>query len=338
MKLAISQVTAKPNFGGTLSVHTLEQVRHTLLSQGFQKPQNGIIELKKKAKNTYFSKELARNLTTLTSPLHKAYKRTLFDCCNTMMQEGRKITSPMYCGYRWCNTCNRIRTGKLINGYMPILKMMNEPYFVTLTIPNVKDKELRAALSGMIQTSKNVMLSLKRLKMPVNGIRKIECTYNAKEDTYHPHLHFIVNGKNVAENIVNKWIERYSYADRKGQDYRAVNTLDENEVNGMKELFKYTTKIITKVQNEGYLIYLSAIDRIFRSMKGMRTFQPIGNIKKVDDELTNLDSQEYDVEPYEFVVWKWEKNDWQNMTNGKMLSNYKPDKYMKELLNERIVI
>lgn len=338
MKIDNSQVSAKPNFGRTISLDTLEQVAHPLLSQGFQKPENGKLSLKKKAKNAYFSKELARNLTTLTSPLHKAYKRTLFDCCNTLMQEGTKITSPMYCGYRWCNTCNRIRTGKLINGYLPVLKLMASPYFVTLTIPNVSGGELRAKMAGMVQTSKNVIKSVKRLKMPVNGIRKIECTYNAIEDTYHPHLHFIVDGKEVAEKIIEKWLERYSDADRKAQHFTDVNTLDDSGTKGMKELFKYTTKIVTKVQNEGYFIYLSPIDIIFKSMKGMRTFQPFGNIKKVDDELTNLDSQEYDVEPYEFVVWKWEKNDWQNMSNGSMLSDYKPSKYMNELLTERTIL
>ena len=73
--------------------------------------------LKQKAKNHFFSKRLAQSLTKLPeSPLNKAYRRTLFDCGALLVQEGQKLTS-RYCNGRWCNTCNRIRTAKLTEGY-----------------------------------------------------------------------------------------------------------------------------------------------------------------------------------------------------------------------------
>lgn len=338
MKLDTSLQIAKPKNRAENTryiVHTLEDVNHGHKNQAFAQPKKSKNDLHKRAKNSYFSKELARHLTVLDSPLNKAYRTTLFDCCSTLMQEGKKITANMYCGYRWCNVCNRIRTGKLLNGYLKPLEQMKEPYFVTVTIPNVTGKELRHSLVGMVQTSANITRVLKRLKMAVNGIRKIECTYNVEQDTYHPHLHFIFDGEAVSKKFIDEWLIRYPHASSSGQDFKPVT----NYGGGIKELFKYTTKIVTKTKATGdYNIYVPALDTIFRAMKGMRTFQNFGNIKRVNDEINDLLADDYtDIEPYDFVVWQWERNDWRNMANGNMLTNYKPSKRMIELVTSNVV-
>lgn len=316
---------------------TLEQVDHNRKNQPLYKAKKGQNDLNKRAKNSYFSKCLAQYLTYLDSPLNKAYRTTLFDCCSTLMQEGQKITSNMYCGYRWCNVCNRIRTGKLLNGYLNPLQEMTAPHFVTVTVPNVPGKELRHTLVGMVQSSANITRALKRLKMAVNGIRKIECTYNVERDDFHPHLHFILDGEDVAKQFIEQWLKRYPSAARDAQNYKPV--IDTNGGGGIKELFKYTTKIITKTKADGnFNIYIAPLDTIFRAMKGMRTFQNFGNVKRIDDEINDLLADDYsDIEPYDFVVWQWERNDWRNMANGKMLTNYRPSKRMIELLTNNVI-
>lgn len=314
---------------------TLEDVDHGHKNKLLPNPKKGQNDLKKRAKNSYFSKELSKHLSNLDSPLNKAYRITLFNCCSTLMQEGVKITANMYCGYRWCNVCNRIRTGKLLNGYLKPLEKMKEPYFVTATIPNVSAKELRHTLIGMVQTSANITRVLKRLKVPVDGIRKIECTYNVEQDNYHPHLHFIFDGKMISERFIQEWLIRYQSATEYAQNIKPITEYD----GGVKELFKYTTKIVTKTQATGdFNIYVPALDTIFRAMKGMRTFQNFGSIKNVSDDINDLLSDDYtDIEPYDFVVWQWERNDWRNMANGKMLTNYRPSKRMIELVTDRVI-
>ncbi|RZJ94649.1 MAG: hypothetical protein EOO60_02595, partial [Hymenobacter sp.] len=72
---------------------------------------------------------VARPLAELRSPLQKAYKLST-SCAGELVEKPGKITS-MYCGCRWCIVCSRIRTGKLINGYMPAIEQMAEKWFLT---------------------------------------------------------------------------------------------------------------------------------------------------------------------------------------------------------------
>lgn len=303
---------------------------HAQCLQGFQPIKKDKKTLLKRAKNNYFSKQLAKNLMYLDSKLNKAYKRTYFDCCSTIVQEGKKITS-RYCNARWCNVCNRIRTAKLCNGYLKPLETLKKPYFVTLTIPNVNKADLKLSIKQMLSCSINSIRTIKRKGMPFNAIRKLECTYNHETDTYHPHFHYIVDTEESANELLNQWLLRNPNASIKAQHITKAN------INSIKELFKYQTKIVSKA-NHDFNIYISPLDTIFKAIKGMRTFQAFGMIKKVNEDISELDSELYeDIEEYEFVVWLWNGNDWVNMVNGSMLSGYKPSNRMIELTTTKMV-
>lgn len=304
----------------TLSFNTIAQPVHG----------KGIDYLQKRAKNKYFSQELARHLTTLSSPLNKAYRRTLFDCGSLLIQEGQKLTG-RYCNGRWCNTCNRIRTAKLMEGYRKPLETLLEPYFVTLTIPNVCGEDLKESIKTLLKTIQLITRSRRRLT-EFNGIRKIECTYNAIEDTYHPHLHLIIDGKDNAEWLVSEWLKRNPNANRVAQDYRKADS------GSLMELFKYTTKIVTKTQKDGFKIYVRALDTIFQAMYKVRTFQSFGKIRMVSEDIEDIQSELYDIPYYESLVWQWSGYDWQAMINGERLSNYRPSKRMIELTTEKMII
>jgi hypothetical protein len=318
---------------GAFLLDTLGQPGHNQSQCGFQgmaaTPVKGQEYLKKKAKGAYFAKSLARHLSQLESPLHKAYKRTLFDCCNVLMQEGTKLTAK-YCDSRWCNTCNRIRTARMINGYLDPLTSMSEPYFVTLTIPNVSAAELRHTIVGMTTTFSNITKSFRRNADAIKGIRKLECTYNSHQDNYHPHFHCIVDGSMKAKALVNEWLNRYPMADMKAQDIRPANP------DTIRELFKYVTKIVGK-SSDGYAIFVPALDTIFQATYRMRTFQSFGGIRMVKEDIEELQADEYDIEFYESVAWLWHGNDWQNMQTGKLLTNYVPSQKMIELVTTRMI-
>lgn len=317
--------------GGSSHVHTLGQVGHLALGAGFSGRKKGADDLKKRAKNAHFSKELARYLTGLDSPLNRAYRRTLFDCCGMIMQEGQKLTAK-YCDSRWCNTCNRIRTAKLINGYRQPLEGFENPHFVTLTVPNAIGSDLRLTIRQMVRTFANTVKAIRRAGNACNGIRKLECTYNAERDDFHPHFHVIVDGEETATALYDGWMQRNPLAHAKGQDIQPADN------GSLMELFKYTTKIVTKVGcGEGFQIFVPALDTIFRAMYGVRTFQAFGTVRMVSENIENLQADTYDIEPYEFLVWQWEGNDWRSMATGKPLTGYKPSKRMMELLTERVI-
>jgi hypothetical protein len=307
-------------------VHTLEQLGKSECGGCFQAEKK---KLQKRAKVVFASKEVARHLTKLNSPLNKAYRRTLFECNQTIVQDGKKLTTK-YCGSRWCTTCNRLRTAKLMKGYMPSVEQMNQPYLVTLTIPNVLEAELKHSLVGMVETFNQVKKALKRLKMPFNGIRKLEATYNAETDTYHPHIHVILESKEVASMVVERWLLKYKNASMKGQDVRPIT-----DANGVKELFKYTTKIVTNVttnETNERRIFIPALDVIFKAMKGMRTFQSFGDVTKIKEDVSKVETETFNHLQEEFNIYEWLGCDWLSIGDGNLLSNYQPSETIKNLL------
>jgi hypothetical protein len=47
------------------------------------------------------------------------------------------------------------------------------------------------------------------------------------------------------------------------------------------------------------------------ALKGKRTFQPFGSIRKVAEDINGIQSQEYQgIKEYPFVTWIWEECDW----------------------------
>ncbi|MFN9114727.1 MAG: protein rep [Bacteroidota bacterium] len=288
--------------------------------------------LQKKARHVYFSKRLARNLSELDSPLHDQYRNTVTSCCTYGEQVGNKIKFK-YCNARWCTTCNRVRTAKLINGYLPVINQMSDAYFVTLTRINVLGSELRHEIESLNKLFSSIVKSIRRQKIACNGIRKLECTYNDKENNFHPHFHLIVDGYDTAKMFVDRWLQRCQEqnikADKKAQH---IQKADENST---KELFKYTTKLVTSTKTDR-AIYLPALDVIFQSMYGKRTFQPFGNVRMVKEDIEEIQSQEYDIPIVEHAIYVWNDNDWFDMLTGLPLSNYKPSKQMDTLFEKMV--
>lgn len=275
---------------------------------------------KKRAVAKYLSRALILSLIDLDSPLKQSYWRT-WHCSNVLLQEGKKITSK-YCNNRWCLVCNRIRTAKLIKAYLPEVKKMSNPQFITLTIPNVSASELKNTIEGMISEFvliKNVFVRRRGLR--INGIRKLEVTYNKTTNEYHPHLHLIVDGIEVAKALVLEWLQRYPDADKRGQDIRFAHE------SSMIELFKYSTKLTTKsliTKENGKTIVqvnVEALDVIFQAMYGRRIFQAMGSIRQVSEDIEEIDGQIIEDLKDNLDVWTWEQelSDWVNSA-GEMLT------------------
>lgn len=297
--------------GGMHSLDTLAQL-----------PPAGLDVFTKRARSKWYTQQIVKHLCDLKSPLSKYYRSAIY-CADTITQKGHRFTAK-YCNTRCCNICNRIRTAKMINGYLEQVKALDQLSLVTLTIPNCKDVQLHAVIGDMIKSHTLINRSFhEKRNLPVNGLRKLEVTYNAKEDTYHPHLHLLVD--RAQNEMVDQWLKRYPEADIKGQDSRLANS------SSVKELFKYTTKIVvgsnydTKDGIHKLEVYVKALDIIFRTLQGRRVFQPFGRIKRVDENVIKLEAQEYtDMQEYTFVRWFWNDQDWYSPILGKSLTGYTP--------------
>jgi len=318
---------------------------------------------KKRARAKYFTNGVVNRLRLLKdSPLHQSYLNTYF-CSSTLTQEGNKLSSK-YCNNRWCTVCNRMRTAKLIRGYEDPLKALKDPWFLTLTIPNVHEAPLKLAIATMVSNFQGIVKHVRKYKkLDVKLIRKLESTVNIgnydqvarlKEDLcgddrnsahiiedsalapYHPHFHVLVDGYQVANQILQEWMKRYPDASRKGQDLRPA------DAGSIKELFKYFTKMVTKNKKTGKtsLYPAKAMDVIFQAMVGRRVFQPVG-IRKVAEDIEDLQSVIIEDIAADHKQWSWSVTDiadkkvladWIDMNTGEALTGYEPSEALQDLL------
>jgi len=153
--------------------------------------QQSVISLSKRARAKYFTGSYLHRLVDLDSEMQKSYKQT-FVCASVLTQKGNTVTA-QYCNQRWCTVCNRIRTGKLINSYHSEIEEFINPHFITLTVPNCTKSALKQTIAGMDKNFTKLVDVLKKRKIRLNAIRKIEVTYNSTLDSYHPHYHMIVD-------------------------------------------------------------------------------------------------------------------------------------------------
>lgn len=337
MKAAPNKAESIKNAHNLFSKHNCGKVHRT----------SDLLTYRKRAKAKFAQNKLMRAMAKLNSPLREKYEETQF-CSYSLIQSGNTFTA-RYCKQRWCRICNRIRTGKLMNGYSDAIKDMLEPQFVTLTVPNVPGEILRDTIKAMIGEIRKIQDLRRKNKQPLlKAIRKLECTYNPDRNDYHPHMHLIVEGKQQAEELKLAWMERNPNSLEYLQDIRpATNPI---------ELFKYFAKLTSKsskdikmykgkklVLREEYH-YPEALDLIFQAIAGLRIIQPMGGVKMVSDEIEEIESVEIENIEQDFALWQWTRIeitaekytfDWVNVFTGECLTGYEPTdkewKYSKRI-------
>jgi plasmid rolling circle replication initiator protein Rep len=110
--------------------------------------------------------------------------------------EKLKVNQTNFCKHRFCPMC---AWRKAIKDAMKIDVMMNyieaehhkDFIFVTLTAPNVKAENLRAEITRYNEAFKKLCKRLEIAAINQGYVRKLEITYNAERDDYHPHFHVI---------------------------------------------------------------------------------------------------------------------------------------------------
>jgi len=213
-----------------------------------------------------------------------------YHCKSIVLQEGVKSKGQL-CRKRWCENCNRIKTAEMINGYsLPLQELQKEDdlWMITLTSKTVKGKRLRFEIERLTKGFTRIKDNLrKNHNIKLVGCRKLEITYNQKEDRYHPHFHFIQKGKLEAEMLLKYWYKHNPKASSKAQDIRLI---DADDSNNLIEVFKYATKEVAKDDFSA-----KALHNIYKSIDRKRVFQTYGKLRKVKEikeakeEINDLD-------------------------------------------------
>jgi len=232
--------------------------------------------------------------------------------------------------------------GKAIRRYLPVLEAWaDESFLVTTTIANCKEWEVRETIQRMQSAFTSAKRAIKRThNLEFKYIRKLEVTYNKEADTYHPHYHTIVYGEIEAHALVSLWMDRLPNDTHPvAQDVRRMDK------NGLKEVFKYFCKVLTKDKKTGKTtIEGRSLNIIMEAVQGMRTFQTGGfklsdyePLAEIIDEEGELDTKAV-TKAYkrtgESVVWVWNQEyaDWIDHETGECLSDYTPSDGMRNLV------
>jgi len=286
------------------------------------------VTLRKRAGRKAITYALAKGLVRVAlGPLMgRAYARTANQCGTLLDQSGGSLKQ-YWCGHRWCCVCGAIRTARAWHAYGPTVQAWQDAQLVTLTVPNCTANGLRQRVKDMHHAFALVTRAVRRKygKGAVRMIRTTEATYNAGANTYHPHMHIMVHGADVAESVRDAWLKRWPDARRIAQDIRPATAAS------VAELFKYATKLST---SDRKLVPLVALDVIYTALRGLRLWQPVG-IAALTDEAAGDDTAEMEqqkstpafVRPTESIVWGWQQGvrDWVDGATGECLTGYTPD-------------
>ena len=222
------------------------------------------------------------------SEMVRAYWHS-YHCIDDATVIDGKFQTHHYCNNRWCPVCGRIRTAKIINGYGSQLANIKDLSMLTLTIPNMSAFELPIAIKTMTAGFRSIIHNYKRRHKDnsMDGVRKIEVTYNEETKTYHPHFHILTSAES-AQYIRDKWLQVFPDAVRWAQDIKAADK------NSIKEIAKYFSKIFSKDKETGKIKMMppQALNEINIALKGVRTFQPFGKIKMVKDDVNEMELQD----------------------------------------------
>jgi len=248
-----------------------------------------------------------------TKEVWEKYKGAI-NCSKVVLQEGNKLNM-MRCKKKFCQTCSRIKTADMINGYYEALMSLGQLYFVTLTAPTVKGRQLKSEIKKRLKAFQRVKDRLRKRGIKLNGMRKTECTYT-QEKKYHPHFHFIQLGAMESKALLEEWLIEFPQASNKAQDITPVIN-----INSFKELFKYGAKETVKSED----VPGEALHTIYKAFEGVRNFQAYGKVKKANTkgqaEETIADFLPIN-EQYQYEVYLYQMKDktWTN-AEGKYFIN-----------------
>ncbi|MCB9033223.1 MAG: protein rep [Chitinophagales bacterium] len=270
----------------------------------------------------------------------KEYWNTYY-CLNELISDGNRVYGN-YCKNRICTVCSGNRKAELINKYLPVINKWETPYFVTLTIKSVSATKLNAMMKAVMRGFRLIINKYKKRNLRGNdiklqGIKSLECNFNPKDKIYNPHFHIIVPNELTADILIKEWLY---YCNRKKGTFWASKKAQhkvkifDNEI-CLVEVIKYGSKIITKPKNNEEIpakIYVNALHNILRAMKGLRIFERFGfNLPKQHNEENMQCIKDYDI-----LRYNADCNDWIDIHDGIILSNYSLPNELKQLLNNNI--
>lgn len=258
--------------------------------------------------------------------------------------ENKKLHKANFCTNRFCPMCSWRKTKKdslKISIIMEYIKreLGYEFIFLTLTAPNVSGEILSDEIKDFNKAFKRMTKRKEFEKINKGYVRKLEVTYNKKENTYHPHFHVIiaVNKSYFTDKTYlskKKFLELWKECKRDESITQVdVKKIDTSDKKAISEIAKYGAK------DSDYMVSQDVFDVFYNSLKGKQlvTFNSLFDEVCKLYEAGKLDYlKEIDTNYYEFLishVWNFNKGEY-NLFAFKELSYAEKLKVNRKLIDE----
>ncbi len=164
-----------------------------------------------------------------------------------------KLVGGNFCKNRFCPICSWLKARKTAFKILELLEYIRvkhnkEFIFLTLTAPNVPADKLNDEINDFNKSFKRLS-ETKDFKACSNGyIRKLEITYNAKKDNYHPHFHCIIAVNKSyfrSRDYISrkKWLEMWKKAKRNENITQVdVRKIEMDTIKEVMEIATYSAK------------------------------------------------------------------------------------------------
>jgi plasmid rolling circle replication initiator protein Rep len=261
-----------------------------------------------------YEKARAQNLVIIKDTRMKQLSECADSLIYNIMENGkRKLAKASFCRFRLCPICCWRKSLKLYAQVTQITDTIMERQdgarfiFLTLTVRNVEGAELAEELDRLNKgwsylTSKSrTFAPAKRLKATLLGfMRAVEVTYNKRQDTFHPHIHAILEvapeyfqSKNYISR--RKWAELWAQALK--LDYVPsvdVRTID-NKAEAVAEMAKYPTKLdnVLNLRSEKKSVEVLAV--VHNALQNRRLVTFGGDMQKTKQQLALDDIEQGDL-------------------------------------------
>ncbi len=261
----------------------------------------------KKQRNQVFQKFIKRHIGE--------NQMDLVEDCNTFLSfvvdktlEKQKLYKSNSCKNRFCPMCAWRKARKDALGLslmMQYIKQKEDKQFIflTLTTPNVMSEYLENEIQTYNYAFQKMFKRKKVNSITKGYVRKLEITYNAERDDYHPHFHVL-----IAVNRSYFTDKRYYMSQKEwlnlwrdvtgNPDITQVHVqrVKQNNQKELYEMAKYTGK------DSDYLSNQKVFDTYYKSLKGKQVLVYSGLFKEARKKLKDGDLDYLkEIDPTEYV-------------------------------------
>lgn len=273
----------------------------------------------KKRRNQVFKKLIERHIGD--------NQMDLVENCNTFLSfvtdktlEKKKLYKANPCKNRFCPVCAWRKARKDALGLSLMMQYVKQVesksfIFLTLTTPNVTAEHLESEIKHYNESFRRLS-NRKHFKSVAKGyVRKLEVTYNAERDDYHPHFHVLIAVNKSYFTDKRYYISQQEWLDlwrdvTGNPDITQVHVqrVKQNNQKELYEMAKYTGK------DSDYLSNQKVFDTYYKSLKGKQVLVYSGFFKEARKKLKDGDLDYLkEIDPTEYVYqifYMWNKNEY----------------------------